>query len=128
MNVSSSMFLDPVGPFRGGSPTGESNPLMGIPGSEDVGQQFESLFVSMLIKEMRVSGSEDGMFAGDSADVYGGLFDTFLGQHIASQGSLGIADMINRQILPKSATPPESTTQPAPASAEASAPGSISER
>lgn len=117
MNVSSSMFLDPVGPFRSGSAaTGSPNPLMGIPGSEDVGQQFESLFVSMLIKEMRETGSEDGMFAGDSADVYGGMFDTFLGQHLASQGSLGIADMINRQILPKAAP------QPAPASQIAAAP------
>lgn len=119
MNVSSSMFLDPVGPFRSGSAaTGTSNPLMGIPGSDDVGQQFESLFVSMLIKEMRESGSEEGMFAGDSADVYGGMFDTFLGQHIASQGSLGIADMINRQISPKAATPPAPASQ-APATTTA---------
>lgn len=111
MNVSSSMFLDPVGPFRGGPGAGAPNPLMGIRGTEDIGQQFESLFVSMLIKEMRETSSEDGMFAGDSADVYGGLFDTFMGQHIASQGSLGIADMVNRQISPKPATPVESASQ-----------------
>ena len=122
MNISSSMFLDPAGPFRDASAAGSPNPLMGIPGSEDVGQQFESLFVSMLLKEMRATSSEDGMFAGDSADVYGGLFDTFLGQHVASQGALGIADMINRQISPKPEPQPEPASIPEPASREASAP------
>ena len=112
MNVNSSMLLDAAAPFRGSAGTGMSTPILDASGSQDVGEQFESVFASLLLKEMRESSSEDGMFAGDSADVYGGLFDTFLGQHIASQGSLGLAEMINQQISPKSATSNPSGTAP----------------
>jgi peptidoglycan hydrolase FlgJ len=95
MQVSPSLLLDAAAPFRegGGLPV-----LPGAAPTQDVGEQFESLFVSMLLKEMRASLSEGGLFAGDSADVYGGMFDMFLGQHIASQGAFGIAEMINRQV------------------------------
>jgi Rod binding domain-containing protein len=102
MNVNSSILLDAAAPFRGSAESGMGSPILDATGTQDVGEQFESVFVSMLLKEMRESSSEDGMFAGDSADVYGGLFDTFLGQHIASQSSLGLAEMVNQQISPKS--------------------------
>lgn len=94
MQISASTLLDAAAPFRDGAP------LLSTPGAattQDVGEQFESLFVAMLLKEMRQSMSEDGLFSGDSADVYGGMFDLFLGQHIASQGRLGIADLLDRQ-------------------------------
>jgi peptidoglycan hydrolase FlgJ len=112
MNVNSSMLLDAAAPFRGDAGSSMSAPVLDATGTQDVGQQFESLFVSMLLKEMRQSSSEDGMFAGDSADVYGGLFDTFLGQHLASQGSFGIAEMVNQQISPKSTAGTDSGTAP----------------
>lgn len=117
MNVNSSMLLDAAAPFRGSAGSGISAPSLDATGTQDVGKQFESLFVSMLLKEMRQSSSEDGMFAGDSADVYGGLFDTFLGQHIASQSTLGIADLVNQQISPKPDVNQDSG--PAPAAPEA---------
>jgi Rod binding domain-containing protein len=109
MQINPGMLLDASAPFR------EGGSLPGLPaaaGTQDVGEQFESIFVSMLLKEMRASSSEDGLFAGDSADIYGGMFDMYLGQHIASQGSLGIADMINRQVLHAAdAEAPQATTQ-----------------
>lgn len=102
MDISSSMFLDAAAPFR----TGDNAALpMALPGggtAADAGEQFEGIFVSMLLKEMRQSMSEDGLFAGDTSDVYGGLFDMFLGQHIASQGAFGISDLINSQLQPVS--------------------------
>ena len=103
MEISSSMLLDAGAPFR------EAGGLSALPSAaatQDVGEQFESIFVSMLLKEMRESMSEDGLFAGDSADVYGGMFDMFLGQHIASQGAFGIAEMINRQLTPEAQSEP----------------------
>ena len=99
MEISSSMMLDASAPFR------EGGGLPVVPGADpslDVGQQFESVFVSMLLKEMRATSSEDGLFAGDNADVYGGMFDMFLGQHIASQGAFGIAELLNSQLTPAS--------------------------
>jgi Rod binding domain-containing protein len=97
MEINSSMLLDAGAPFRAGAEAGLPSPLPGGTGTEDVGQQFESLFVSMMLKEMRQSMSEEGLFAGDGADVYGGLFDMFLGQHVASQGAFGIADLLKAQ-------------------------------
>lgn len=101
MNINPALLLDASAPFQeaGGQPV-----LPGAAAAQDVGEQFESIFVSMLLKEMRSSMSEEGLFAGDSADVYGGLFDMFLGQHIASQGAFGIAEMINQQVTPDTPT------------------------
>ena len=59
---------------------------------------FEALFVSMMLKSMRESMSQD-MFAGDAGDTYGGLFDSYLAQHIAEHGGIGLADMIMKSGL-----------------------------
>jgi flagellar protein FlgJ len=64
----------------------------------DLGAQFESLFVSLMLKEMRQTVSEDGLFAGDASDTYGGLFDMFLGQHMAQGSPLGIGRLIEAQL------------------------------
>ncbi len=62
-----------------------------------VGEDFEAIFMSMLLKEMRntISSEEDGgLFAGEGSDTYGSLFDTFVGQHLASANQLGISQAI----------------------------------
>lgn len=55
------------------------------------GRQVESLFVSLLLKEMRQSGSSEGLFPGDSSDTLGGLFDLYLGQFITESGGIGLS-------------------------------------
>lgn len=59
-----------------------------------VASDFESLFASLMLKEMRKSLDPGTLFGGDSADVYGGLFDQFLGQQIADGGGFGLARMV----------------------------------
>lgn len=67
--------------------------------AEAVAKDFESLFVSQLLKQMRQPGSgSGGMFGSDSADVYGGLFDFFMGKHLADAGGLGLAASIQAQL------------------------------
>jgi flagellar protein FlgJ len=61
----------------------------------DVAVQFESLFISLLLKEMRQTEQGGGLFAGESSDTYGGIFDLYLGEHLAKSGGLGLAPMIN---------------------------------
>jgi len=64
-----------------------------------VAQQFEGLFLSMLVKQMRQSPMEgEGLFPGDSSDTYGGMFDTFMGQHLAETGGIGMSDSIQDAI------------------------------
>lgn len=61
---------------------------------QELAEEFESLFIAMLVKQMRESSSEEGLFPGDSADTYGGLFDMYLGRHIAHGGGIGLAASI----------------------------------
>ncbi len=75
-----------------------------------VAKDFESLFLGQLLKQMRqTGGKEGGMFGSDSADVYGGLFDFFMGKHLSDAGGLGIAASIKDQIK---ATTPDEPTRP----------------
>ncbi len=60
---------------------------------EHVAAEFESVFMSLLIKEMRET-TEDGLFAGEASDSYGALFDLYLGQHMADAGGIGIKQML----------------------------------
>ena len=59
---------------------------------------FEGMFASILIKQMRQTLEEDGLFSGDKSDILGGLFDYTLGQHIARTGALGIGGLIERHL------------------------------
>jgi hypothetical protein len=70
----------------------------------EVARQFESLLVSMMLKQMRQSSSEEGMFPGDKSDTYGGMFDMFMGDHIAATGTFGIKELLASQntIVPSS--------------------------
>ena len=65
---------------------------------EQVALEFESAFLSLLLKEMRQTLEGGGFFQGDGADVYGGLFDLYLGQHLAESHALGIGQIISRYI------------------------------
>ena len=64
--------------------------------AESVGQEFESVFVSLLLKEMRntLDTGEGGLFGSEQSDTFGGMFDQFMGQHLAEASPLGIANAI----------------------------------
>lgn len=65
----------------------------------DVARQFEAVFVSMMLKEMRQSLSGDGLIPTDNGDIVGGLFDQFLGQHISEKGGLGLAASLEKSMV-----------------------------
>ena len=65
---------------------------------ENLAEEFESVFLSLLLKEMRGSSQEEGgLFGGESSDSYGGLCDMFMGQHLAKDSPLGIGRMLLQQ-------------------------------
>jgi flagellar protein FlgJ len=65
----------------------------------DMAKEFEATFLSMLLKEMRQTLEPDGgFFAGDTGDVQGGLFDLFLGRHLAEVGGIGMANSLMQQL------------------------------
>lgn len=70
----------------------------GLEMSGELAAKFESIFMSLLLKEMRQSVGEGGLFGGDSSDVLGGLFDLYMGEHVAKSANLGIGDMVGKYI------------------------------
>ena len=66
-----------------------------VPLTEETLEDFESLFISALLKEMRQTTDGEGLFAGDATDSYGGMFDMFMGKHLATGGGLGISEMLS---------------------------------
>lgn len=65
---------------------------------DEAAKNFESLFVSLLLKQMRQSLEPGSMIPGDESDILGGLFDLTMGQHLAKTGALGIANMVRQQL------------------------------
>ena len=70
-----------------------------------VAEEFESLFVSMLLKNMRTSMSEEGLFGSDSSDTYGGIFDLFMSRHLAQGSPLGVGEMVKSYLDNSNAIP-----------------------
>jgi flagellar protein FlgJ len=64
---------------------------------EGAAREFESVFLSLLLKEMRNTLDKDdgGLFGAEGSDTFGGMFDMFMGQHLAKAQPLGIANAIN---------------------------------
>lgn len=65
---------------------------------ERVAADFESMIVSILLKEMRQTLEPGALFGGDSSDSYGGIFDLYLGKHLAEAGGIGIAGMVKHYL------------------------------
>jgi Rod binding domain-containing protein len=66
-----------------------------------LGRQFEALFLSQLVQEMRQTLEPGGLFGKDGGDVMGGLFDLYLGKHLARAGGVGLGPMLQRQLEPQ---------------------------
>lgn len=63
-------------------------------------QQFEAMFMEMLLESMRKS-TPDGFFGKSfSADIHGSLIEHELSEKLSEQSSLGIADALYRQLAP----------------------------
>lgn len=90
-----------------------------------VAQQFEGLFVQMVLKSMRDASLGNGLFDSDQSRLYQDMFDGQLSTTLAGRGSLGLTDVIMRQLggepgrAPAVAPPPRSV---APAAAPPAGP------
>jgi len=73
----------------------------------ETARQFEALFLQMMIKSMREAGGK-GMLDSDQTEMAQGMYDQQLAISLAKKGSIGIADMVMRQL----GVEPEKTTQP----------------
>jgi peptidoglycan hydrolase FlgJ len=70
---------------------------------KQVSQQFESVFIGMMLKSMRQANAvfeEDSLFNGGDTGFYRDLYDNQLALHLAKGESLGIAKALERQLAP----------------------------
>jgi flagellar protein FlgJ len=63
-----------------------------------VAQQFEALFIQMMLKNMRNGGVEDQLFGSDQEKMYRDMFDQQLSVDLSEKGALGLADLLVRQL------------------------------
>lgn len=61
-------------------------------------QQFEAVFLQMVLKSMRAATPQDGMFDSEQTRFYQELLDSQLSQVLSANGSTGLAAMIERQL------------------------------
>lgn len=76
------------------SPVSAQGAKPGAPMSKKMAQEFESLMLSQLIKQMRQSSGGEGLFPGDKSDTYGGMFDMMIGKFLSESGGFGLADQL----------------------------------
>ena len=65
----------------------------------EVAQQFESLFVSMMLQSMRDTVPKDSLFGSNSMDSYQNMFDQQVAVDMSVKGGIGLAEIIERQML-----------------------------
>lgn len=69
-----------------------------------VAEQFEALFLNMMLKSMRdAGGGEGGLFDNEQSRMYTSMLDQQMSQSLATRG-IGLADVLARQLSPQHAT------------------------
>jgi peptidoglycan hydrolase FlgJ len=61
-------------------------------------QQFEALFIQMMLKSMRDATIKSDLFSSSQLDTYNDMYDQQIALHLSQSGSFGIADMLQRQL------------------------------
>ncbi|PCI73329.1 MAG: flagellar assembly peptidoglycan hydrolase FlgJ [Gammaproteobacteria bacterium] len=67
-------------------------------------KEFESFFMNMMLKSMRQASEvmgEDSMFSSPQEKMFVGMLDEQMSVELSQKGSLGIADLITRNLTPK---------------------------
>jgi flagellar protein FlgJ len=65
---------------------------------QEAARQFEALFVTMMVKAMRDTLPQDGLFSSSSMQTYQEMADQQLALDLSRRGGLGMADLIARQL------------------------------
>ena len=66
--------------------------------TKEVSQQFESLFINMMLQAMRKATERSGLTDSSATETYEQLFDQEVASSLSNTGAFGIAEAIERQI------------------------------
>lgn len=68
---------------------------------KEVAKQFESVFLSMVLKSMRQAKLADGVLDNNQSEFYRDMYDQQMAIHLAGKPGVGLADLIAQQLTPK---------------------------
>ena len=71
--------------------------------TSEISKQFESLFLNLMLKEMRKSISKSELLGSDAMESYQQMFDQQIALGISKAGGIGIAKFVNTQLGPRQA-------------------------
>lgn len=75
-----------------------------------VAREFEAMFVGQMLKSMRTTVPESGLTGGHAEEIYRGMLDQEYASAIASQRSLGLAQMLESQLIRQNQVRPAGST------------------
>ena len=67
-----------------------------------VAKQFEALFLNNILKSMRAGKLSEGLLDSQESDSYNEMYDQQLAVHLSGDPGVGLADLIVKQLSPKS--------------------------
>ena len=69
---------------------------------KEVAKQFESVFLTMVLKSMRQAKLADSVMDSKQSEFYQDMYDQQMAIHLAGKPGIGLADLIAQQLSPKS--------------------------
>lgn len=92
---------------------------------KETARQFEALLMNVMLKSMRETVSQDGLFDSEQTRLYTSMLDQQLSQAMSRRG-IGIAQVLEKQLTPGASAPdgktPSSKAIVSPASLQATSP------
>ncbi|WP_349431716.1 flagellar assembly peptidoglycan hydrolase FlgJ [Methylomarinum sp. Ch1-1] len=68
---------------------------------KQVAKQFESVFLTMVLKSMRQAKLADGLLDSDQSEFYRDMYDQQMALHLSGEPGIGLAELIAEQLSPK---------------------------
>lgn len=66
--------------------------------TKEVAQQFEAIFINMMLKSMREATERSGLLDSEATKTYESMFDQQMSTDLASKGTFGIAAALQNQL------------------------------
>jgi flagellar protein FlgJ len=66
--------------------------------TKEVAQQFESIFINMMLKSMRDATERSGLLDSEATKTYESMFDQQMSAELAGEGTFGIAQALQNQL------------------------------
>ena len=88
----------------------------------EVARQFEAMFLREVLRDMRAGSLADDVLGSSEGDMYQEMFDAQMASALSRGGGLGLARMLERQLLEHAARSPEAADGATPGDERSTAP------